>query len=319
MEEFEKTKNKERLPLECNMCNITFTRIKKNLFSAIGRKNNFCSKKCSIKFNTKSVSMPCGMCNKIVVRVNAEIKKSKSGYAFCSHSCSVTYSNQHKTTGSRRSKLETKLEEQLRVTFDFLDIVCNGSSMIGNELDFYFPALKLAFEINGIFHYEPIFGQDKLNSTKINDQNKIDECLKQNIDLHVINVYNHKIPDEKIIENCITVIQNAIDNAKTKNIDVNSIDPLRGAKEITKVEQKIPFSLLSKKILMEKAICYKRIIETNECTFQELCKKENQFKSRVSAILKLNQLSTNRQYELINCIDTKMSFDDLLKEARNNK
>ena len=42
----------------------------------------------------------------------------------------------------------------------------NNSTTISSELDFYFPQLKLAIEINGIVHYEPIYGSNKFD--KIN-------------------------------------------------------------------------------------------------------------------------------------------------------
>jgi len=36
----------------------------------------------------------------------------------------------------------------------------NKKDAINSELDIYIPSLKLAFELNGIFHYEPIFGKE---------------------------------------------------------------------------------------------------------------------------------------------------------------
>ena len=49
-----------------------------------------------------------------------------------------------------------------------------------------FPSLKLAFELNGIFHYEPIYGDKKLNSTQNNDKRKFQACLEKQIELCVI-------------------------------------------------------------------------------------------------------------------------------------
>jgi len=40
--------------------------------------------------------------------------------------------------------------------------------------------------LNGIFHYEPIFGINKLNQTQINDQNKFKSCIENKIDLCII-------------------------------------------------------------------------------------------------------------------------------------
>ena len=47
----------------------------------------------------------------------------------------------------------------------------------------YIPSLKLAFEIQGIFHYEPIFGQEKLDQIQKNDQEKIQKCYEMDIKL----------------------------------------------------------------------------------------------------------------------------------------
>ena len=63
------------------------------------------------------------------------------------------------------------LEEQLTSLYPKLDIHFNRKDTIGSELDIYIPSLNLAVELNGIFHYEPIFGKDKLSKIKTNDAN----------------------------------------------------------------------------------------------------------------------------------------------------
>lgn len=57
---------------------------------------------------------------------------------------------------------------------------------INSELDIYIPSLKLAFELNGIFHYEPIYGQDKMNQIQNNDNRKFQACLEHGIELCII-------------------------------------------------------------------------------------------------------------------------------------
>lgn len=111
-----------------------------------------------------------------------------SEHVFCSQSCSATYHNTHKTKGIRRSKLEAWLEIQLNQLFPDLEIHYCRKDAINSELDIYFPSLKLAFELNGIFHYEPIYGQDKLSQIQNNDDRKFQACLEQGIELCILDV-----------------------------------------------------------------------------------------------------------------------------------
>jgi hypothetical protein len=101
-------------------------------------------------------------------------------------SCAATYNNTHKTVGSRRSKLEIWLESELHRLYPDLEIYFNDKSAIGSELDIYIPLLTLAFELNGIFHYEPIHGTNKLESIQSNDGRKFAACCEHNISLCVI-------------------------------------------------------------------------------------------------------------------------------------
>ena len=82
---------------------------------------------------------------------------------FCSRSCSATFNNKNKTYGTRRSKLEVFLEKELIKLYPDLLFHFNRKDTINSELDIYIPSLKLAFELNGIFHYEPIYGDNKLS------------------------------------------------------------------------------------------------------------------------------------------------------------
>jgi hypothetical protein len=132
----------------------------------------------------------CNQCGKDIVRNIAEINKSKNH--FCSRSCSATYNNTHKKTGNRRSKLEVWLEEELGHLFPNLNILYNEKKAINSELDILIPEFNLAFELNGIFHYEPIFGESKLSKIKNNDLRKMQACLENNIELCIIDASSLK-------------------------------------------------------------------------------------------------------------------------------
>lgn len=180
------------IEFKCINCNNDFLQSSRDASSYIAKgKNHYCSKICSkaYKNKTKTVSLPCGTCAKITVKNLHEFKKSKCGKIFCSKSCSASYHNTHKTTSIRRSKLEIWLESQLLIDFADMNILFNNNT-IGLELDIYFPDLDLAFEINGIFHYKPIFGENKFLATQKNDKKKLDICHLQSIELHVLDVSN---------------------------------------------------------------------------------------------------------------------------------
>ena len=186
-EQLKKAKYFEKLPCECYSCNEIFHVNKHSIMYAVrGTRNyaKFCSRKCSTLFRVKGEKVNCKNCNKEFLKKLCEIKKSTNH--FCSKSCSVTYNNTHKTYGNRRSKLEKYLEEQLTILYPDLHIDYNKKEAINSELDIYIPSLKLAIELNGIFHYEPIFGQDKLSKIQNNDERKFQACIENEISLCII-------------------------------------------------------------------------------------------------------------------------------------
>lgn len=134
------------------------------------------------------VDHTCNQCTKIFKRYDSHTKhkRRKSNRYFCSSSCAATYNNTHKTTGYRRSKLELYIEQQLIKDYPQLCVVCNDKITIGSELDIYVPSLRLAFELNGIFHYEPIYSDAQFTRTQNNDKQKIVNCYNLGIELCII-------------------------------------------------------------------------------------------------------------------------------------
>lgn len=138
----------------------------------------------------KHIKIKCFNCHSDFLKNKNQFLKYKTH--FCSKSCKATYFNKNKKHGAKRSKLEIWLEEQLTELYPTLEIHFNRNDAINNELDIYIPALNVAFELNGIFHYEPIFGVDKLNRTIINDKSKSKACFDKKIDLCVIDISSQK-------------------------------------------------------------------------------------------------------------------------------
>ena len=206
-EQFDKSKTTDKLPCECYSCNNTFFKTKKDISYVLNGKKNKIGKYCNCCKNTvrkNKQKLNCTQCDKEFLKRPSEIKKSNNH--FCSQSCSCIYHNAHKTTGNRRSKLESWLELKLICLYPDKKILFNDKTMINSELDICFPDLKLAFELNGIFHYEPIYGQNKLDKTQNNDNRKFQACLEQGIELCIIDVSQQKYFKESTSQKYFDII-----------------------------------------------------------------------------------------------------------------
>lgn len=190
-EEILSSKYSQMIPIKCDYCQQTFQRMQKYIKSNLklrSYKSHFCSNACSVKSNDARKEVVCKQCNKRFLKRTCQLNKHPN--SFCSSSCAATYNNTHKTHGYRRSKLEKYFEQVLSIKYPNLEFHFNRKDAINSELDIYLPKLKLAFELNGIFHYEPIYGADKLNQTQNNDRRKFQACLEQGIELCIIDTSN---------------------------------------------------------------------------------------------------------------------------------
>lgn len=174
----------------CTHCGIQVMRTKHHIQISLahGTRYIYCSNICMKKDHPrKAIQTTCGNCNTVIKVAHHERANSKSGLNFCSSSCAAIYNNAHKSSGTRRSKLEAFIETKLLELYPDITFVFNGKDVINSELDIYLPQYKLAFELNGIFHYEPIYGADKLSQIQTNDTRKFQACLERGIELCLIN------------------------------------------------------------------------------------------------------------------------------------
>jgi len=223
-EDYKKYKSRELMSMRCHQCDKIFSKFKHRLQGDTSHNDDiyfYCSVACSHKHRSRvgSKIIKCDCCGKEVKKKVNDLNRSKSGKHFCSRKCSVSYNNTHKKYGYRRSKLELFLEDKLNKIYPF-EIKYNCKEDIESELDIYIPSLKLAFELNGIFHYEPIFGADQLKKIQNNDGRKFQACLERKIELCIIDASKTKNFNEEKYLYYLNIVRNIIDNKiKSSNME----------------------------------------------------------------------------------------------------
>jgi hypothetical protein len=183
-DEFDNAKSRDLLPLKCVRCGKTFYKKKHRIqTSAQGQKHAFCSYECKAKSQVTKVKVKCWQCGEALDR----LVKNAQDKAFCSSRCAGLYHAARKTKGTRKSKAEKILAEALKTNFPKWTITENDRTVLsGLELDIYIPEKKLAIEWNGILHYEPIYGHDRLERIVGRDAHKATRCRELGIELIVI-------------------------------------------------------------------------------------------------------------------------------------
>ena len=223
-EEFEKASGKDLLKCSCGNCKKIHL-LSKTAINCLKRKSRVnnremyysCSRKCAAELSLKTRGfdkviaklVTCKNCHKEFYKLPKEIVKSINN--FCSRSCNATYHNTHKKRGTRRSKLEIWLSEKLPILYPQLEFKFNSKEEINSELDIYIPSLRLAIELNGIFHYEPIYGKNKLKQIQNNDNRKFQACLEKNIELCIIDTSQQAYFKERTSQKYLDIIKDIID------------------------------------------------------------------------------------------------------------
>lgn len=155
------------------------------------RKGIFCSHVCSMENTIKhlnrqrKVNITCLQCG---VNFLAIPTTKKGARQFCSASCSSMHKVLHWKVPPKRSKIEIWIESKLSILFPDLEILYNDKTAIQHELDIFIPSLNLAIEINGIFHYQPIFTEKQFLRVQETDLVKVNLCASKGITLMVLDV-----------------------------------------------------------------------------------------------------------------------------------
>lgn len=195
--------------IACDYCQKLCYKAQCEIIKGITRNNKFfCNQKCHGGYHSTKQNVICLNCQIAFSKRKSQIIKSDKH--FCSKSCATTYNNKHKKFGIRRSKMEKLIEEMLLLEYPDLKYLCNDKTIIGSELDFYFPEHKLAIQINGIVHYKPIYGQIKFDQISNLDIEKRIFCEKQNIKLFEIDCSQDHYLNKKIISERLSQIKHIL-------------------------------------------------------------------------------------------------------------
>ena len=227
--ELVKSTNKE---YTCLFCNKIYTDL-------IKLKSKYCSNECNfthkstgfIKLQNKEnyLNNPsyCKQCNNYIPydKITQKCHTFRSvNNIFCNGSCRSSYLQAHKTFGYNRSKLELEIEKDITQKYPSLEIHYNRRDTILAELDVYIPSLKIAFELNGIFHYEPIYGNDKLEKTINNDNRKLLACTEKEIELCVIDSSGLKsMRNKKEVTKYLNIVTSIIDQKTNRLNQANGL------------------------------------------------------------------------------------------------
>lgn len=213
--DFQRATGTTLLPLRCLHCKSVFYlrkgRIQRNANpNQTQSTGSFCSVICGNDHRNTPLHTVCAECSKPIRKRPSQAKRTSRD--FCGARCSALYNNAHRRHGTRVSKLEVWLHGQLPALYPNIEFHFNRKDAIQSELDIFMPALRLAVELNGIFHYEAIYGPEKLETIQNNDKRKFQACLERGIELCLIDVSQMKNFKVARAQRFLTIICDVIDS-----------------------------------------------------------------------------------------------------------
>jgi len=109
------------------------------------------------------------------------------------------------------------MHQRIKEEFPNLNVSYSEKNALidAGEVDIWIPSFKLAFEIQGPSHFEPIYGDEKLKSEKANDENKRNKAKELGIvlievDISKIKEFRKSIPFMIAVTKILDIIKNKI-------------------------------------------------------------------------------------------------------------
>jgi len=165
-----------------------------------------------IPLNMKSpksrVQIICANCGN--TRMIQPTRISQTKRSFCSKHCAGTYNSKLPKHKTFQSKAEKQIRKYITTNYPNLEFITNNKSHIGYELDIFIPSLQLAFEINGIHHYKPIYGTPLFEKIKIRDNLRVEMCAAKNTTLIVLNISKLSQYTDKHMQPFYQIVDTAI-------------------------------------------------------------------------------------------------------------
>lgn len=157
-------------------------KLKKGLIPGI-----YCSRSCKAAASKRRLTEKCAVCGKDTTRLMSQVRKSKSGKIFCSPECGTIWSNWKGPKFNATSILEREIGEKLKADFPDIEIELGNRTVLDSSVDIWIPGAKVAIEINGPHHYQPLRGSIKsyINTIK-NDLRKIRQAQEAGITMYVL-------------------------------------------------------------------------------------------------------------------------------------
>ena len=84
----------------------------------------YCSSGCLNRSKETTVELKCGSCGNIVIKQQAQIKRSKSGEVFCSRHCATVYNNKVSKSGENNHNYKHGAKSYRDLAFKLKEAKC---------------------------------------------------------------------------------------------------------------------------------------------------------------------------------------------------